>query len=44
MEHLYPFSTDRSSLLGTETFRNLLGEALKKSKKSVVEVHVEEKK
>jgi hypothetical protein len=36
MEHLYPFSTDRSSLLGTETFRNLLGEALKKSKKSVV--------
>ncbi len=36
MEHLYPFSTDRSSLLGTETFRNLLGKALKESKKSVV--------
>ena len=36
MEHLYPFSTDRSSLLGTETFRNLLGEALKDAKKSVV--------
>ena len=36
MEHLYPFSTDRSSLLGTEAFRNLLGEALKEAKKSVV--------
>ena len=36
MEHLYPFSTKRSSLLGTEAFRNLLGEALKEAKKSVV--------
>ena len=36
MEHLYPFSTERSSLLGTEAFRNLLGEALKEAKKSVV--------
>ena len=36
MENLYPFSTDRSSLLGTEAFRNLLGEALKEAKKSVV--------
>ena len=36
MEHLYPFSTKRSSLLGTEAFRNLLGEALKNAKKSVV--------
>ena len=36
MENLYPFSTERSSLLGTETFRNLLGEALKDAKKSVV--------
>ena len=36
MEHLYPFSTERSSLLGTEAFRNLLGEALKEAKKTVV--------
>ena len=36
MENLYPFSTERSSLLGTEAFRNLLGEALKNTKKSVV--------
>ena len=36
MENLYPFSTERTSLLGTEAFRNLLGEAVKKSKKSVV--------
>ena len=36
MEHLYPFSTDRSSLLGTEAFRNLLGEALREANKSVV--------
>ena len=36
MENLYPFSTKRSSLLGTEAFRNLLGEALKNAKKSVV--------
>ena len=31
--NLYPFGTERSSLLGTEAFRNLLGEALKNSKK-----------
>ena len=36
MENLYPFSTERTSLLGTETFRNLLGEAIKNSKKSIV--------
>ena len=36
MENLYPFSIYRSSLLGTEAFRNLLGEALKEAKKSVV--------
>ena len=36
MESLYPFSTERTSLLGTETFRNLLGEAIKNSKKSIV--------
>ena len=33
--NLYPFGTERSSLLGTEAFRNLLGEALKNAKKSV---------
>ena len=33
--NLYPFGRERSSLLGTEAFRNLLGEALKNSKKSV---------
>jgi len=32
----YPFSTARSSLLNTETFRNLLGNALENSTKSVV--------
>ena len=36
MENLYPFSTERTSLLGTEAFRNLLGEAVKSSKKFVV--------
>ena len=36
MENLYPFSTERTSLLGTEAFRNLLGEAIKNSKKSIV--------
>jgi len=36
MESLYPFSTERTGLLGTETFRNLLGEAIKNSKKSIV--------
>ena len=36
METEYPFSTGRSSLLGTETFRNLLGASLKNAKKSVI--------
>ena len=35
-EYQYPFSTDRSSLLNTETFRNLLGSALENSSKSVI--------
>ena len=36
MEPNYPFSTGRSSLLNTETFRNLLGNALENSHKSVI--------
>ncbi len=32
----FPFTTERSSLLNTETFRNLLGNALEKSQKSVI--------
>jgi hypothetical protein len=36
MESNYPFSTGRSSLLGTEAFRNLLGTSLKNAKKSVI--------
>ncbi len=32
----FPFSTERSSLLNTETFRNLLGNALEKSQNSVI--------
>ena len=36
MEIEYPFSTERSSLLGTEAFRNLLGTSLKNAKISVV--------
>ena len=32
----FPFSTARSSLLNTETFRNLLGHALENSTKSVI--------
>jgi len=36
METEYPFSTERSSLLGTEAFRNLLGTSLKNAKISVV--------
>ena len=36
MNNLYPFKTERSSLLGTETFRNLLSESLKKAKKTVI--------
>ncbi|WP_440651254.1 phospholipase D-like domain-containing protein [Candidatus Pelagibacter sp. HIMB1495] len=36
MSNDFPFSTERSSLLNTETFRNLLGSALEKSQKSVI--------
>lgn len=36
MDLNYPFSTGRSSLLGTEAFRNLLGASLKNAKKSVI--------
>jgi hypothetical protein len=36
MEPNYPFSTERSSLLGTEAFRNLLAASLKNAKKSVI--------
>ena len=32
----FPFSTERSSLLNTETFRNLLGSSLENSKNSVI--------
>ena len=36
MEKDYPLSISRSNILGTEAFRNLLGESLKKSKTRVV--------
>jgi len=36
MNSEFPFSTARSSLLNTETFRNLLGNALQNSTKSVI--------
>ena len=36
MEKDYPLSVSRSNILGTEAFRNLLGESLKKSKTRVV--------
>ena len=36
MSNEFPFSTARSSLLNTETFRNLLGNALENSTQSVV--------
>ena len=35
-DYQYPFTTERSSLLNTETFRNLLGSALENSSKSVI--------
>ena len=35
-DYQYPLSTERSSLLNTETFRNLLGSALENSSKSVI--------
>ena len=35
-DYQYPFTTERSSLLNTETFRNLLGSALEHSSKSVI--------
>ena len=36
MENEYPLSISRSNILGTETFRNLLGESLRSSKKRVI--------
>jgi len=36
MDFDYPFRTERSSLLGTEAFRNLLGASIKNAKKSVI--------
>ena len=36
MENEYPLSVSRSNILGTEAFRNLLGESLKFSKKRIV--------
>jgi hypothetical protein len=45
MESHYPFSTGRSSLLGTEAFRNLLGTSLKNAKKSekiILEKHIQD--
>ena len=35
-DYQYPLSTERSNLLGTEAFRNLLGESLRKSKEKIV--------
>tara|TARA_Y100001970_G_C14176311_1_gene827201 strand:- start:813 stop:1793 length:981 start_codon:yes stop_codon:yes gene_type:complete len=35
-DYQYPFSTERSSLLNTETFRNLLGNAIENSTNSIV--------
>lgn len=35
MNNYYQFSTERTSLLGTEAFRNLVAEAIKESKKSI---------
>lgn len=35
-EYEYPLSTGRSNILGTETFRNLLGESLATAKKEVI--------
>ena len=32
----YPFSLERSNLLGTEAFRNLLGESLRDAKEQVI--------
>ena len=36
MEKDYPLSVSRSNILGTEAFRNLLGESLKKSKTRII--------
>ena len=35
-EYEYPLSTGRSNILGTETFRNLLGQSLEKAKDEVI--------
>ena len=34
-EYQYPLSTDRSNILGTEAFRNLLAKSLSKAEKEV---------
>ena len=34
-DYQYPFSTDRSNILGTEAFRNLLAKSLSKAEKEV---------
>lgn len=36
MKTEYPFSTERSTLLGTEAFRNLLGISIKNAKSSII--------
>ena len=35
-EYEYPLSTGRSNILGTEAFRNLLGESLDKAKEQII--------
>ena len=35
-EYEYPLSTGRSNILGTEAFRNLLGQSLVAAKKEVI--------
>ena len=35
-DHQYPLSTGRSNILGTEAFRDLLGQSLEKAKDEIV--------
>jgi len=35
-DYQYPLSTGRSNILGTEAFRNLLGQSLLEAKKEVI--------
>ena len=35
-EHEYPLSTGRSNILGTEAFRNLLGQSLEKANEEII--------